>query len=224
MIQYESEVFDQLFKEFPSSKERGYAPKPTLKYKISEMSVKGIITIRFNAEVYQFEELNDRMIQVIEKKSKKSNSRMLSSETTDKPWIDLYVKAGEFSDGQKLGFKSDAKFIDGSTLEIQLQFDNQLDVSLFSESDKIKVDLWGPFVSTVDHEFCSDETRSQLKDIPPQIKEDLATETIQVLTEEKVIASSSSAAVSSNIIQKIFTNGTLNCLIGMITGMQLIMH
>ena len=59
-----------------------------------------------------------------------------------------------------LKFESDAKFLNDKTLEIQLLFKEKLQVSLYSESDRIKVNLWGAFVSKSDFSILSDSNRT----------------------------------------------------------------
>ena len=49
---------------------------------------------------------------------------------------------------EKLRFNSTMAFTDSETLTIELKFESTLDVSLFSDEDKIRVKLWGPFVSS----------------------------------------------------------------------------
>ena len=55
--------------------------------------------------------------------------------------------AGESSDASKLQFGSDIFFKDSETMQINLVFKNAIDVSLFSDEDKLMVQLWGPFLS-----------------------------------------------------------------------------
>ena len=64
--------------------------------------------------------------------------------------------AGEFSDVLKLTFESTTIFIDSKTVQINLNFDEKLQISLFSEAERVLIRLWGVFVSKSDHSFLSD--------------------------------------------------------------------
>lgn len=43
---------------------------------------------------------------------------------------------------------------------IELQFENAIDVSLFSDEDRIRVELWGPFFSASNMSPISEENRA----------------------------------------------------------------
>ena len=66
MAQYEEEIFEQLYKEHPLAYEKKETKGvPNLKYKIKSISISGLVTLKFDKEVFQFEDLNSRTIKVI---------------------------------------------------------------------------------------------------------------------------------------------------------------
>ena len=141
-----------------------------------------------------------------------------------KPWVEVDLIAGQFSNKSTLSFESSAKFTDSETLEIQLKFKETLAISLYSEPERIQVSLWGAFISKTGHYYINDENRVKQKSVPPQILEDWATQSVAYLTEEEVISSASFASVAGNVLKKLFTKGTLNSVISMIAGVQLLVH
>ena len=109
--------------------------------------------------------------------------------------------------------------MDSETIEIQLLFEEKLDISLYSDSDLVIVTLWGPFVSERKLAPIADRDRVEFKSIPPQLLEDFASRSIDYLTEETVLTSTSLATFASNILKKLLTRGTLNGVLGMITSL-----
>ena len=51
------------------NKDQKFASKEDLTFKIVKISVKGIVTIRFNKTVFVFDELNDQTIDVVDETS-----------------------------------------------------------------------------------------------------------------------------------------------------------
>lgn len=98
--------------------------------------------------------------------SKSDNGRRLAQEVT-KTWIEVQLIAGQFSDQSKLSFEFDAKFTDSQTIQIELKFKEKLQISLYSDSDKILIKLWGAFIAVDDHSFLSTANRFYEKHVPP---------------------------------------------------------
>ena len=118
----------------------------TLTFKIESVSATGKVTLKFSEPVFTFSTLSNRTIDIDYCNDK--NCDNLSNEPQKKLWVEVDIVAGESSDTAKLGFNSTMSFTDSETLTIELKFDSTLDVSLFSDEDKIRVKLWGPFVSS----------------------------------------------------------------------------
>ena len=51
-------------------------------------------------------------------------------------------------------------FLDNRTLSIQVEFDNTADISLNQDEEKLKVSLWGPFLSADNLQQISKENRT----------------------------------------------------------------
>ena len=83
-------------------------------------------------------------------------------------------------------------------MKIMLNFKNPIDISLFSDRDKLKVQLWGPFLSEENLNPIREEDREQIKVIPSQLKDDLASLSILQLVDKDVIVASTIAAVAAN--------------------------
>ena len=69
-------------------------------------------------------------------------------------------------------------------LQIDLDFLDSLDVSVFREGDQVVVTLWGPFLTEDGQEMLSDKNRSASGTIPPQLLMDIATSVLEYTTEE----------------------------------------
>ena len=83
-------------------------------------------------------------------------------------------------------------------MKIMLDFKNPIDISLFSDRDKLKVKLWGPFLSEENLNPIREEDREQIKVIPSQLQDDLASLSILQLVDKDVIVASTIAAVAAN--------------------------
>ena len=83
-------------------------------------------------------------------------------------------------------------------MKIMLNFKNPIDISLFSDRDKLKVQLWGPFLSEENLNPIREEDREQIKVIPSQLQDDLASLSILQLVDKDVIVASTIAAVAAN--------------------------
>ena len=83
-------------------------------------------------------------------------------------------------------------------MKIMLDFKNPIDISLFSDRDKLKVQLWGPFLSEENLNPIREEDREQIKVIPSQLQDDLASLSILQLVDKDVIVASTIAAVAAN--------------------------
>ena len=84
-----------------------------------------------------------------------------------KPWVEVRLIAGQFSNASDLSFDTETSFIDSRTLKIVLKFEKQLQISLYSEADRIMISLWGTFVSKTDQRYLTDFERVLVKEIPP---------------------------------------------------------
>ena len=90
-----------------------------LKFKIESVSISGLVILKFDKEVYQFEDLNSREINVKQSVvSKDDNRRLQAARSVTKSWIEVNLIAGFYSDTSQLGFESEAKFTDNDTIEL----------------------------------------------------------------------------------------------------------
>ena len=84
-----------------------------------------------------------------------------------KLWVEVFILAGQDSDQSKLGFSSQIEFVANDQIEIQLSFENAIEVSLFGDEEILMVKLWGPFLSASNLSPISEENRVATKAIPP---------------------------------------------------------
>lgn len=66
MVAFKKEIFNSLYKEHPEArKHKNKKPLPDLQVKISKITVKGEVFVKFSEDVYLFDDLKPRKIQVI---------------------------------------------------------------------------------------------------------------------------------------------------------------
>ena len=95
------------------------------------------------------------MVQNLDESTIKDGTGLASMKLM-KPWVEVRLIAGQFSNVSDLTYDTETSFIDSRTLKISLKFEKKLQVSLYSEADKIMISLWGVFVSTNDHQYLTD--------------------------------------------------------------------
>ena len=91
--------------------------------------------ITFSEPVFEFQKLNSQEINVQYCGDKDCEGTYKKDESKD--WVQVSVIAGESSDASKLQFGSDIFFKDSEKMQINLVFKNAIDVSLFSDEDKL---------------------------------------------------------------------------------------
>ena len=65
MLALKKELFEQLKISYPlSADKRPVDGKPTLRMKITKVSVKGLVTVKFGQEIYQYSNLGSRFIEI----------------------------------------------------------------------------------------------------------------------------------------------------------------
>ena len=113
----------------PPPREMGYietSPRP----KIDNMSPTGIGSIEFTEPVYELDgDLSTKKIGL------RKGLRNLDEVITAVPFIDVLVIPGENSDPDKLGFTFNAKFVDSTSLEVSIEWENPMLVSATQPED-----------------------------------------------------------------------------------------
>ena len=74
-----------------------------MNYKIDFIKSSGLITIIFDKAVFNFQELNDKMIDLIFCSDAKCSSESKLSSST-KPWVEVTLIVGSQSDVTRMGF------------------------------------------------------------------------------------------------------------------------
>ena len=86
---------------------------------IKKISNTGVAIVKFNRDVYEFPgDITDKIV-----------GRALIG--TEKPWVEVAVIPGEYSDPSKLGFNHTVQFVDSQIMEIKISFEQPDQVSLF---------------------------------------------------------------------------------------------
>ena len=121
----QEEIFKILFEEHPGAAiKEDIKPEPKLKMKVEGISRKGLVTIKFDKPVYNFDNLDQRSIGVKGRFLSESESSL--SDVIVFPWVDVSMIAGEFSDQLRLIFETSARLLDSQTLLIQIKFKEKL--------------------------------------------------------------------------------------------------
>lgn len=149
--------------EFPEEAgDFNFDSEDTLKFNIKSISPDGQVIIKFSEPVFEFDKLNSREIGVqMCQKADCEDESLIKDEVKD--WVQVDIIAGESSDESKLGFSSDTFFTDSMTMKIEIKFENAIDVSLFSAEDKLRVELWGPFLSARNKTPVAEKDRVRIK-------------------------------------------------------------
>ena len=111
MIALQREIFTSLYKEFPeASQQSDKKPLPNLRVKISQITVKGEVFVKFSEDVYQFDKLQSRKIEVIQTSDESASQDGLDIKDVKlmKPWVEVRLLAGLLSEASDLKFDTEA--------------------------------------------------------------------------------------------------------------------